>query len=502
MNRLTRWLGAFASLLLTFSIAVPARATDSSCLPTPTLSSSRQVQSVQLGNGVTATAWRWYPGYDAKSAGVSQLGTKVASISGNLRKIDFGVLHWPIPQTADLRMLSYTSNSAIGSINGDFIDGNGPWNAMIDGSELIYAPTGSSSILGMTKYKINQSRGYRSTGYVKVAAKVFQVTGVNQLNPGPNSVVVYRKDYIHDVTPKGDATFVFRGSKLYKIFPKGAAVGKALGTVVQVRGALASKVKTLLAQSKVILSLAKAPVYENRMAADQINAVGTISSASATMSFDSVNYGYLSPSGATLFDDHYGETTRSGKVTLRIQPDSLGRMVVKNVYRYGYYTKVDQSGFIVQANGTAATTALKFKAGDIVTITSGYRTQNRSNFVNAGGRGARLIQNGKFVWVCDLHNKDFRPRSAIGWNEDGQVWLLTSSRGEDAIDMGLRQGGSSSDQMGHWLLQLGATEGFLLDGGGSTTMEINDPEDGWQRLDIPDSAWYRGLSNAFAILKK
>jgi hypothetical protein len=66
----------------------------------------------------------------------------------------------------------------------------------------------------------------------------------------------------------------------------------------------------------------------------------------------------------------------------------------------------------------------------------------------------------------------------------------------------MRQGGSTSDQMGHWLQSLGATEVVLLDGGGSTTMQIRHPESGWQRFDLPDSAWYRGLANGFTLESK
>jgi hypothetical protein len=76
---------------------------------------------------------------------------------------------------------------------------------------------------------------------------------------------------------------------------------------------------------------------------------------------------------------------------------------------------------------------------------------------------------------------------------------MASSRGQDAADMGMRQGGSTADQMARWLMSLGATDAVLLDGGGSTTMEINDPDSNWQRFDLPDSAWYRSLSNAFSI---
>jgi hypothetical protein len=51
-------------------------------------------------------------------------------------------------------------------------------------------------------------------------------------------------------------------------------------------------------------------------------------------------------------------------------------------------------------------------------------------------------------------------------------------------------------------MSLGATDAVLLDGGGSTTMQINRPDIGWQRFDLPDGAWWRELANAFSIDRK
>jgi exopolysaccharide biosynthesis protein len=158
---------------------------------------------------------------------------------------------------------------------------------------------------------------------------------------------------------------------------------------------------------------------------------------------------------------------------------------------------------VLQATGTAAAAAAaKFKVGEIVTVSRAHRSTNKQQFVAAAGRGPRILQGGKFVWVCANHNKDLRPRSAIGWNQDGQIWLMSSSLGYESFDFGFRQGGSTSSQMGEWLLALGATDAVLLDGGGSTTMQINDPSQGWKRFDLPDSAWYRELANAFSIESK
>ena len=499
MPKSIRSIALTSVVLLFISGAVSANAANSDCLSTPALTPAHLVESKSLDYGVTAQAWQWQPGSDATNASLSPLGTRVSVATGNLRDISFGILHWSIPQTQDLRMLSVTGENALASLNGDYFDGNGPWNAMLEDSHMIYSPPGTTGVVGLIKRNVVPSKGYRATGSITVGTKKYPVTGVNQLSPGRDSIVVYGQDFIHDVTPKGQVTVVIKSGKIYKVYPKGVAASKKLGTVIQVRGKYAATFAKFALKKAVKVYLGPVPSYETRMASDTVAPAGSISSANNTVAIDAYNFGPLSSSGATLFDGEYADTTRSGKVTLRIIPDANGRLVIRNVYRQGYFTKVDAGGYILQAKGNAAAAALRFKAGDVVTISRGYRSSTGANFVNAAGRGPRIVQNSKFVWVCALHGKEFRPRSAIGWNQDGQVWLMASSRGLDAADMGMRQGGSTADQMARWLMSLGATDAVLLDGGGSTTMEIKDPDASWQRFDLPDSAWYRSLSNAFSI---
>jgi len=499
VSKAVRTVAITSVILLTLVGSVSANAASSGCLSTPALDAKHLVDSKALDNGVTAQGWQFSPGNDATDNDLSPLGTRVSVATGNLRNISFGILHWSIPETQDLRMLSVTGENAIASLNGDYFDGNGPWNAMLEDSHMTYSPPGTTGVVGMIKRTVNPSKGYRGTGTITIANRKYQVTGVNQLSPGKDSIVVYGQNFVHDVTPKGQVTVVIKSGKIYKVYPKGAAISKRYGTIIQVRGKYAYIFSKLALKKKAAVSLVPAPKFETRMAADSVAPAGSISSATNTLSIDSYNFGPGSAAGATLFDGDYSETTNSGRVTLRVTPDATGKLIVRNVYRQGYFTRVDSGGFIVQANGESATTALRFKAGDVVTVSMGYRSATGANFINAAGRGPRLVQNGKFVWICALHSKDFRPRSAIGWNQDGQVWLMASSRGADAADMGMRQGGSTADQMARWLMSLGATDAVLLDGGGSTTMEIKEPDANWKRFDLPDSAWYRALSNAFSI---
>ena len=131
MCKSIRSIALTAVALLVLNGAVSANAANSDCLSTPALTPAHLVESKSLDYGVTAQAWQWQPGSDATSASLSPLGTRVSVATGNLRTISFGILHWSIPQTQDLRMLSVTGENALAAINGDYFDGDGPWNAML-----------------------------------------------------------------------------------------------------------------------------------------------------------------------------------------------------------------------------------------------------------------------------------------------------------------------------------------------------------------------------------
>ena len=456
-----------------------------------------------MGSGVKAQSWQWEPGSDAQRASLSPLGAKVSVVTGNLRYITFGVLHEGIPRSQDLRVLSNSNVKSMASLNGDYFDSSGPWNAMIQNGQVLYSPPEQTGVVGLIRKPVIESKGYRSTGTLTIGTRKFNVSGVNQLTPGRTSLVVYKSTFSRPITPKGQVTLVIKSGKLYKIYPKGAAVSSKNGTVVQVNGYLAPIIAKLKAKSTVKLSLPPAPKFEDNMAADTVGVTGSISSKSNTLIFDAINYTNLSASGSTLFDENFKDATRAGRATLRITPDSTGKLIVRNVYRSGVSSRVEPGGYVIQASSSSAvSTALKFKVGDSITVSRAFLAEAKSPFVTAAGRGPRMVQGGKLIWICSLHSKEHRPRSAIGWNQDGQVWLMTSSRGYDGYDFGYRQGGSTSSQMALWLMQLGATDAVLLDGGGSTTMQINQPDSGWERFDLPDQAWWRDLANAFSIDRK
>jgi len=502
--RKVKALAVVALISSTLLVSTPNVALADNCLPTPSLTTAPSSTSLSLGSGVTAKSWTWAPGSQAENASLSPLGTKVSVVEGNLRSIDFGVLHEGIPTVKSLKRLSEANPRALASINGDYFDfdTNIPWNAMIEAGTLTYSPAGETGVIGMAQKRVDPARGYRTTGTLTVATKKFSVTGVNQLSPGAESMVVYLPNSYRPVPPKGDATVLIKNGKIYRVYPKGAAINVRTGTVIQARGAIAKVLGRLKLTTKIKLVLAKAPEYETRMAADRVKTVGTIANSVTTMTFDAVNYKTVSSNGATIFDSSFTNTPTRARTTLRIGKDELGRQVVKNVYTSGAGITAGSGELVVQANGNSANLARRFRAGDLVTVKYTYQAEAKSSFITAAGRGPRLVQNSKFVWICSQHSKEFRPRTAIGWDQDGKVWFITSSRGQDAADFGYRQGGSTADQIGHWLQSLGATDAILLDGGGSTTMVIKNSASSWQRFDIPDSGWYRDLASGYSFLTK
>lgn len=503
-NRGKRALSAVIAALamLTFSFQ-PASATSNDCRTYPSLSPARQVESKLLAPGITAQAWQWYPSRnDAANAGVSPLGTKVSIVTANLRTADFGIAHPPIPKTQDLRTMSANLPDAVATINSDYFDQNGPWNSMIEGGQLSYSIPEVSGVVGVEKVLVNKATGYRAQGVLTLGTSKYPITGINQVSPGADSIVAYKSTYIDSLTPAGSLTLVVQSGRVIKIYPKGFSAPTSAGIIIQVRGNWVTELSKIALRSKASVYLGVTPRYENRIAVDSVISSTVITGKNATLNISAVNFGQVASNGATLFTDTYSNWTQGGQVTLRLLPSSATRYYIANVYTNGYNTPVDPGGYIVQARGTAAATAKLFRVGDRVTVTKTFNAEEKSTFISASGRGPRLVENSKLVWVCAMHNLDFRPRSAIGWNQDGQVWFMTSSRGMDADDMGMRMGGSSPDQMGHWLISLGATDAVLLDGGGSTTMQVKDQLTGWQRFDLPDSAWYRALANAFVISPK
>lgn len=115
------------------------------------------------------------------------------------------------------------------------------------------------------------------------------------------------------------------------------------------------------------------------------------------------------------------------------------------------------------------------------------------------GRGAVLVRDGDVVANCQGED---RPRTAVGWDDEGHVWLMTAQGGTaPAATNGARLGGTTNFQMARWLHALGATEAASLDGGGSTDLVVRTAN-GVHRADLPDGSFARRVSNALMLVPR
>ena len=79
-----------------------------------------------------------------------------------------------------------------------------------------------------------------------------------------------------------------------------------------------------------------------------------------------------------------------------------------------------------------------------------------------------VLEKGENIGV----DKAIHPRTAVGVSRDGDTfyWLVIDGRQPD------HSGGATTRDVGIWLAALGASEGLNLDGGGSTTMVLQQPD--------------------------
>lgn len=90
---------------------------------------------------------------------------------------------------------------------------------------------------------------------------------------------------------------------------------------------------------------------------------------------------------------------------------------------------------------------------------------------DALGRGPRVLVDGVNVADCTtVESTATRPRTGIGWRDDGSTVIFMTVNASRVAALG--DAGMTHHQAAAALKAAGATDGVLVDGGGSTTMEV------------------------------
>lgn len=136
--------------------------------------------------------------------------------------------------------------------------------------------------------------------------------------------------------------------------------------------------------------------------------------------------------------------------------------------RTGRFTHAPHSGYLLVARGGRAVSWLRgLRRGAGVNVHIGMRSDAPRPFRLAYAVGGRIVQNGKGLTglTCPSHYPQ-PARTAIGYADGGRTLILVS------VDDNMRTAlhGLDSVQLGSVLADLGASDAWLFDGGGSTTM--------------------------------
>ena len=490
------------AVVATLTLGVPATANAvANCIAAPSLSSVATLTKLTgFSNGAGAGYYSFTPG----EANDSVFPTRVSYFTASLDKFKIDAVHSRMTVTNTQYSLAQSSPTSVGYMNTDFFGdrygSNLPYSAIVKNSQLVYMPYLNNSlverVVGMEESKNSESTGYSGTSVMKSGNVSYKVTGVNLSVIEPNSVVAFTPKFVSSTIVRGTYGILVSKNKVVAIYPKGTNKRPTVGIVLQATGTQVARLKKLRVGSAAVFTLPAKPRY--KLVVDRIGSNGYVQvPGRSRINITAVNFSNAVMTGSILYDANYyssGSYTPQwlGAKTLVLSPTgtvvkmySSGKAIVPS----GSYPFVLQ----ISAADAASLGSPLPTVGTQLTLKRTIRSTGGHTLISAMGRGDLILSNGVNLEACDSNTEQIRPRSALGWNDSGQFWFMTSTAGDASGEFGgWRAGGSTIHQMGDWLKQMGATEAVFFDGGGSTAMLVN-PTTGYRRLDLPENVLLRAI---------
>ena len=109
----------------------------------------------------------------------------------------------------------------------------------------------------------------------------------------------------------------------------------------------------------------------------------------------------------------------------------------------------------------------------------------------AVGGGPWLVKNGNVLNTEDVRH----PRTAIGYKSDGTIIMVVAD-GRSDISAGL-----TFNELAYYMKSLGAVEALNLDGGGSSTMVVENTSGAFETKNVPSDGSERDVGNTLLVLK-
>ncbi|MEN9609115.1 MAG: hypothetical protein RLZZ06_1046 [Actinomycetota bacterium] len=458
--------------------------------------SNATLTTTALPNGGVIRSYQFGPGMANSSAYAGRLA--VAKMSLNFASVT--PTHAKFGEAIDQVALA-ESVGALVHTNSDFFDFNSlmPYSAFGLGGSLDYSPQGSSTVLGVRMVAATAKTGIRAASKTSGFKKMY-VAGLNLDVVNSGSIVAFNSSY-PGTLPANSYGILLRGGKVSAVYPNGTTQKPTSGYLLAARGASVASLKSLSVGSTLSYTPPSGTIAQ--LVRDRIISNGQVTSLSGRVlaSINGVNvYKSLYLSGGVLFTDEYSGRMPAGSSTVVVN----GSNVVTRVSPTGLSLTVPSGYRVLQFYGTARNLVSSFNVGDRVVISASFRSASGKNYSTVFGVGNTIIKNGVVNASCAGSVDTIRPRTALGWDDSGHIYLATTTMGRDWPDGGAggyRVGGSTVHQLADWLRALGATDGVALDGGGSTTMYAKVSGE-YHRMDLPDGVWTRWVPVGIALTNR
>ena len=166
---------------------------------------------------------------------------------------------------------------------------------------------------------------------------------------------------------------------------------------------------------------------------------------------------------------------------------------VEGMLKSGGGTRIEPGTVVLSASGKGIDFVRRLSEDDQVRLVAAFLPPMQT--ISEALSGSHfLLQGGEKVELKNSALVDNRhPRTAVGFNSEQTFLVTVDGRQENAEGMNLHELTAFFDY-------LGAEEAINLDGGGSTTMIVADPETGdLQRANQPADTWERPVSNSLLV---
>ncbi|MFD0136012.1 phosphodiester glycosidase family protein [Streptomyces sp. NPDC127159] len=294
----------------------------------------------------------------------------------------------------------------------------------------------------MRVHVLNANLGDESVGVDLVAGKVSDARALTQLSDAQHAVAAVNGDY-------------------FNITETNAAEGPEIQNGTLRKGAVQPSTVAAIGADRIA-----------RLA--DLMITGTVTVADTQRPLAALNSATVPADSIAVFTPLWGPGDR----TLIHDGGPYTELVVVNGKVVSVESKltdaaVPDDGLIVLGRGTAAGQLATAKPGDAVSVAFKPQSDAGSELRTALGSGAVLVRNGVPIDFPPSTGNDVpKPRTAIGWLDGGHRLLLVAVDGSANFSAGL-----SFDDMAKLMVRLGATEAFMLDGGGSTELVARRPGD-------------------------